>query len=64
MVTPVCIHLRLFNVNFVSGAFTDNIVCNLYMAISRQFHHIMWPETAVSQNVVSNCTYRMYASEQ
>jgi hypothetical protein len=37
MVTASCIHLRLLNLNFVSGAFTDNIACNLYMAISRQF---------------------------
>jgi len=34
MVTPSCIHLRLLKLNFLSGVFTDNIACNLYMAIS------------------------------
>jgi hypothetical protein len=33
MVTPSCIHLRLLNVNFLSGALIDNIVCNLYLIL-------------------------------
>jgi uncharacterized membrane protein AbrB (regulator of aidB expression) len=42
MVTSSCIHLRLLNVNFLCGAFTDLHVHLQPTIYTWQFHLIMW----------------------
>jgi hypothetical protein len=54
--------LAFYSFEAIKCKFFEHLQITYPTIYAWQFHLIMWPESAVSQNVVSCCTYRLCVS--